>query len=366
MPGEMDLSQMLGLGDKPVRIVFDRMGQVVKTEGLEEIAGGMQGGMMNTPEQYDYPFFPDKPVDIGETWQHQDETSLPGSPAKGKRTRNYVLRGVREVNGMQVAIIGVKEKTVITDATSAMKAPMGGDMEMTQHIKSMTVEHDGEMLLDIVQGRVLDAQGILNIDQDISISGAGQGQQINVKTQMDLNATFGYDYGDQETPDLSALYTKREKSTRSKAEAEVSEAAPQPAQIDAQVDQVKSDMRTLRTALETFFIDNNTYPLALEGRTIGEAGIKLGEGADARIVRLTKPVTYIKALPTDPFNPDGNTYRYFSDGKSYWVLVSDGPDQKADYDEREYKGERLSELKEHVYDRASGEKGSGDIIRVGP
>lgn len=368
MGGEMDIGQMMGMGDKPINLTLDRKGQVVKIEGLDDLsAGGMPGGMMDNPDSFDQPFLSDKPVEIGDTWQDKSESSVLGSSGEGERIRDYVLRDIKEMAGLKVAIIGVKEKSTVKDATVKSKPmSMGGDVEMTSHINLMTIEQDGEMLFDIVSGRFLGSQLLMKMDQDISISPGGQGQQLSMTIRMDMDVTEVYNYGDTETPDLSALYTKRETPVAKKTEAEEPSTSPQPVSVSAQLDRAKADMKALATALEMFFIDNNTYPLALEGRTIDKAGIKVGEGERARIVRLTTPISYISQIPPDPFNPDGNTYRYFSDGISSYVLVSDGPDQKPDYDERQYKGERLSDLNQFAYNPAQGEESSGDIIRVGP
>jgi hypothetical protein len=366
MPGEMDLSQMLGLSDKPIHLTFDQKGRVLNAEGLDQLSStGMPGNMMNSPSGFDYPYLPDSPVDIGETWQDQGDTSLPGSSTKSQRMRDYVLRGLREADGLQVAVIGVKETSTVKDATTTTKAQMGMNAEVTTHINSMTMEQEGEMLLDIGQGRLLGAQISMKLDQDASLSVGGQGQSFPMKTQMDMRITQVCNYGDKETPDLSALYTKQETPVDKKAKAEAPGTSPQPASVASRLAQVEKDMRTLARALEMFSIDNNSYPLTLDGRTIDKTGIKTGDGESGRILRLTAPVAYISQIPADPFDPQGNSYRYWSDGKSY-VLVSNGPDQKPDYDERLYKGQRLIELKDSAFDPAQGDESPGDIIQVGP
>ncbi|MEW6236713.1 MAG: redoxin domain-containing protein [Candidatus Omnitrophota bacterium] len=124
---------------------------------------------------------------------------------------------------------------------------------------------------------------------------------------------------------------------------------------------VKMDMRLLSNSLEAFFIDNNSYPVPLrDKRTVDEAGLQISEGG--RILFLTEPVTYLPEIPKDPFDPEGKPYRYFSNGKFY-VLVSNGPDGKPDFDERTYMGAPLPDLNKFIYDPATGK---GDIIRVGP
>jgi hypothetical protein len=186
-----------------------------------------------------------------------------------------------------------------------------------------------------------------------------------IETKMDMDSTATFTYDGKEGPDLSALYTQKKKPAGKTVEAEAASASTEQASVGDQLSRVKTDMDDLVNALEMFFIDNNTYPLPLESRTIDQAGIKQGEGANARVIRLTAPVTYIEKIPTDPFNPDGKAYRYWSDGKTF-VLVSDGPNRKPDYDESGYKGEALGDLTQFVFDPAQGEESQGDIVRIGP
>jgi prepilin-type N-terminal cleavage/methylation domain-containing protein len=61
------------------------------------------------------------------------------------------------------------------------------------------------------------------------------------------------------------------------------------AQVRAKVSRVRSDMRTLATALESYAVDANKYPLH--------------EDDDSAPVVLTTPVAYITNIPVDPFRP---------------------------------------------------------------
>ncbi|MGI6455410.1 MAG: prepilin-type N-terminal cleavage/methylation domain-containing protein [bacterium] len=176
------------------------------------------------------------------------------------------------------------------------------------------------------------------------------------------------------------------------------------AQVRAKVARAESEMRSLQNALESFFIDNNSYPPMNsgdrnlkrqyregfdepDGATLEHAHIATGARSDRRIY-LTTPVAYISSIPFDPFHGDGqsDSYGYGSDGTSYYILTSFGPDQQdghgsvADLNEWRYTGARLNDyrrkatrqqkgnfsLPEMVYDPSNGTSSSGDILRVGP
>ncbi len=173
------------------------------------------------------------------------------------------------------------------------------------------------------------------------------------------------------------------------------------AQVRAKVARAESEMRSLRNALESFFIDNNSYPPMNGGDrqlrraykdqfdepdkgTLDVAHIATGNRGDRRIY-LTTPVAYISSIPFDPFHGDGTefSYGYGSDGTSYYVLTSWGPDQQdgtgdEDLNEWQYTGARINDrfevayrgsqltLVDFIYDPSNGTSSQGDVIQTGP
>lgn len=173
------------------------------------------------------------------------------------------------------------------------------------------------------------------------------------------------------------------------------------AQVRAKVARAESEMRNLQNALESFFIDNNSYPPMDNDRIrarrqykgldsddtpeINIAHISIGARGDRRIY-LTTPVAYMSSIPFDPFNGDGKTigYGYGSNGQSYYILNSFGPDgqklngEEDGIDARDYTGARFTDFRLHgfrgsnfflfelVYDASNGTSSTGDIFRVGP
>ncbi|MDP8245410.1 MAG: prepilin-type N-terminal cleavage/methylation domain-containing protein [Candidatus Hinthialibacter antarcticus] len=175
------------------------------------------------------------------------------------------------------------------------------------------------------------------------------------------------------------------------------------AQVRAKVARAQSEMRSIQSALEAFYIDNSGYPPAdcsnrlqmrRQYRGVDEdpsdwvvdfVHIMVGSGSSARRFYLTTPVAYISSLPADPFRGDGNEegYGYGSNGQSYYILSSWGPDQRDGNEIEElfechYTGARISDrnkvafreseqwLLQHEYNPSNGITSDGDIIRVGP
>lgn len=175
------------------------------------------------------------------------------------------------------------------------------------------------------------------------------------------------------------------------------------AQVRAKVARAESEIRSLKNSLESFFIDNNQYPpmnnnrvimnlqyrnLDAEDVDINRSHILIGNSRSGRRIYLTTPVAYITSLPFDPFHGDGTShgYQYGSDGQSYYILTSWGPDSgdglsginSGSLDEREYTGARLSDfrragvrgsnftLPDLKYDPSNGTSSTGDIISPGP
>jgi prepilin-type N-terminal cleavage/methylation domain-containing protein len=175
------------------------------------------------------------------------------------------------------------------------------------------------------------------------------------------------------------------------------------AQVRAKVARAESEIRSLKNSLESFFIDNNQYMpmnnnrvvmnlqyrnLQPEDVDINRAHILIGNSRSGRRIYLTTPVAYISSLPFDPFHGDGtsNGYGYGSDGQSYYILTSYGPDSgdglsgisTGSLDEREYTGARLSDfrragvrgsnftLPDLKYDPSNGTSSTGDVMSPGP
>jgi type II secretory pathway pseudopilin PulG len=66
------------------------------------------------------------------------------------------------------------------------------------------------------------------------------------------------------------------------------------AQTRSKVSRTLADMRTIRTGLETYYVDNNKYPetdQAISGATAGKRSY----------FRLTTPVAYLTSIPGSPF-----------------------------------------------------------------
>lgn len=176
------------------------------------------------------------------------------------------------------------------------------------------------------------------------------------------------------------------------------------AQVRAKVARAESEMKSLQTALESFFIDNNGYPPMNSDRLtmrrqyrdldsndaaaadINIAHISIGTGSRARRIYLTTPIAYLGSLPFDPFHGDGTShgYGYGSNGQAYYVLTSWGPDtadglgSADEFNEFEYTGARFTDfrraafrdsdwfLSQFLYDSSNGITSDGDLIKVGP
>lgn len=112
------------------------------------------------------------------------------------------------------------------------------------------------------------------------------------------------------------------------------------AQVRSKVSRVRSDHRSLATAVETYYLDNNLYP-AMAGGT-GNVGIsadsitpKTTTTTASRTFRLrhttalstiTTPVSYVTSYFSDPFaDTRGLPFRYYTE-RAGFIFGSMGPD----------------------------------------
>ncbi|HBF34520.1 TPA: hypothetical protein DDW35_08145 [Candidatus Sumerlaeota bacterium] len=138
------------------------------------------------------------------------------------------------------------------------------------------------------------------------------------------------------------------------------------AQVRSKVSRAQSDMRSLATAIESYMVDNNNFPVSCANffastaatvdsnscvlgtnvncnYTLASNKNKLSSGAGWRssfavmagtaatgtmgIMTLTTPVSYITSYPNDPFaDTRGISFGYVNAANSGWILWSFGPD----------------------------------------
>jgi len=103
------------------------------------------------------------------------------------------------------------------------------------------------------------------------------------------------------------------------------------ASIRQSVARIKADLRSMATALESYFVDYNRYP--------------------SNPQNLTTPVAYLTQLFGDPFAKGNESLQVgVTENSDNWKAYSVGPDQE------DNKGEI-------VYDPTNGTISKGDIIR---
>jgi hypothetical protein len=132
------------------------------------------------------------------------------------------------------------------------------------------------------------------------------------------------------------------------------------AMIRSSVARAKADMRSLATAIESYYVDFNKYPSSRAGDSVPS--------------RLTTPIAYMTKILTDPFGRErGATYHYYTDkaAPNSWMLVSGGPDGKVDLTYKIYSGAvkksgffgAVGEFQQYLYDPTNGTMSKGDVIR---
>lgn len=154
------------------------------------------------------------------------------------------------------------------------------------------------------------------------------------------------------------------------------------------VARTKSEIRNLAYYLETYCLDNCSYPPAMSSAGILSCtkGIP-PEMEDFWTIGyippiLTTPVVYAPEIPFDRFSPRrpydwSRTYPYAALFYSYWIITSRGPDRDigdieiSDYIIPPVRG-HIRKLMAHYsgtsieYDSTNGTISSGDIFRTGP
>ena len=175
-------------------------------------------------------------------------------------------------------------------------------------------------------------------------------------------------------------------------------------QVRAKVSRVKSDMRSLATALEAYSVDNGSYPCR-NNEAENPYSFYGGQNEWAGFRQLTTPIGYISTVPLDPFGrskfttsvdgdrgpclamgtgkvrsaPSGPPWNADPEGfpADIWELESDGPDNWDQTRDSLSTGNFpwpnvnansasiVQQMLGLLYDPTNGTNSNGEIFRVG-
>jgi hypothetical protein len=146
------------------------------------------------------------------------------------------------------------------------------------------------------------------------------------------------------------------------------------------VNRVRSDMRAMTVALETYSIDFNDYPPSVNAgdpRSINRGDPLMSQMPSFAEPALTTPIAYITGLFQDPSATSWATFAYerFAPSDPWhglfgdWVLLSPGPD--GDWDltiltqrRRARQRPTVAGVVDNLFDPTNGLTSSGDIVRT--
>lgn len=139
------------------------------------------------------------------------------------------------------------------------------------------------------------------------------------------------------------------------------------AQIRAKVARVYSDIKAQSTALDMYRLDSNVYPMSFNGQS---------PYLFPRLHELTTPISYMAALPEDPFLPKTEWYRYYhyvSTTDEHQALVANwnvfNPDKPMpNWVKWKIRGAGPNGYHEHAlaYESSNGLASDGDVVAWGP
>ncbi len=137
------------------------------------------------------------------------------------------------------------------------------------------------------------------------------------------------------------------------------------------VSRVRSDMRSLATAIESYKIDQSAYPpkRALSIRDSNATSTNEQITIYSTVDRLTTPVAYINSISNDSFSPNESDPFGYIKAENAWLLYSRGPDKVFDLnliDGSEVWAEKSISDKViiNTYDPTNGYRSTGDIWKV--
>jgi prepilin-type N-terminal cleavage/methylation domain-containing protein len=112
------------------------------------------------------------------------------------------------------------------------------------------------------------------------------------------------------------------------------------AQVRSKVSRVRTDQRSLATAIESYYVDNNSYPASTTDQNANAYGgttalsydnrtFAVRNATDNDFNTLTTPISYITSYFPDPFQDQKQFCYLYWGTRLGWILGSPGPDTDA-------------------------------------
>ncbi|MCX7018499.1 MAG: hypothetical protein NTY46_05795 [Candidatus Sumerlaeota bacterium] len=140
--------------------------------------------------------------------------------------------------------------------------------------------------------------------------------------------------------------------------------------VRSKVSRTRADMRSMATALESYYVDYNAYPASTVDatKTMRPSPPASKPVPCFKSPNLTTPIAYITQHMPDSFaEKPGLTFGYLAKGNG-WILVSPGPDMKFDINWEVYDPAvaqpSIDLISKYTYDPTNGTVSVGDIWRV--
>ncbi len=173
------------IGEQVTELVGKQFSQTMNTQGKilsvdmpDEIASGnplMSKEALSQLIKNASPVFPDKSVAVGETWQQESTTAMPGGMGSMKIDSTYTYKGTEEVDGKTLDLIEI-----------AMEMEFQGPIDSPVKIEITNQDTKGQMHFDSVKGHTQK----IEIDQNMVMKVTAGPQTVNQKVRSITKGSF--------------------------------------------------------------------------------------------------------------------------------------------------------------------------------
>jgi hypothetical protein len=170
--------QISGLIGERFSQTMNTQGKILSVDMPEEVAAGnpmMSKEALSQLIKNASPVFPDKPVAVGETWQQESTTAMPGGMGGMKIVSTYTYKGTEELDGKKLDLIDI-----------AMEMEFQAPEDSPVKIEIASQDTKGRMHFDSVNGYTHK----IDVDQNMVMAVTAGPQTIDQTIHSRTEATF--------------------------------------------------------------------------------------------------------------------------------------------------------------------------------
>jgi hypothetical protein len=189
--GEENKNNLKELYKSPIVLKMDPLGKIESVSGVENFSGDISQSDMKTLLEESQHQFPEKPVDVGDSWTHEMNLDLGADAAakEGAVTKKYKFVGYETVKDMRCAKIAFQAEGDLSTIFNALPLDVPAE---NLDVREMKISYSGNLYFAPDEGLLVAFEFTMNqyVNAVMSVDLNSKPTKVGMKLDMALKGTY--------------------------------------------------------------------------------------------------------------------------------------------------------------------------------